>query len=265
LNENKLSAIATTGRKWNRSSEKLAREMAERLNIPYAERGRTNIPELCQSYDAKFALVAKKGLLTLVTPEAELFFHPNMAHLRLKNLRFGDGDRMAEAMDLKPGMDVLDCTLGFGADAIVASSVVGDSGSVTGLESQPLIEAVVGYGLANYTNDTDTVIAAMRRVKTVCTEAYEYLKAQPDNSVDVIYFDPMFRHPFAESKNIAPLRPVANKNPLKLETIAEARRVARQRVVLKESSKSREFARLGFTERAGGRYSKVQYGVMRLR
>ena len=168
-------------------------------------------------------------------------------------------------MDLKPGMDVLDCTLGFGADAIVASSVVGDSGSVTGLESQPLIEAVVGYGLANYTNDTDAVIAAMRRVKTVCTEAYEYLKAQPDNSVDVIYFDPMFRHPFAESKNIAPLRPVANKNPLTLETIAEARRVARQRVVLKESSKSREFARLGFTERAGGRYSKVQYGVMRLR
>ena len=265
MNENKLSAIATTGRKWNRPSEKLAREMAERLHIPYAERGRTNIPELCQSYDAKFALVAKKGLLTLVTPEAELFFHPNMAHLRMKNLRFGDGDRMAEAMGLKPGMDVLDCTLGFGADAIVASAVVGESGSVTGLESQPLIEAVVGYGLANYEKDTEQIITAMRRVKTVCTEAYEYLKAQPDNSVDVIYFDPMFRHPFAESKNIAPLRPVANKNPLTLETIAEARRVARQRVVLKESSKSREFARLGFTERAGGRYSKVQYGVMRLR
>ena len=146
--EHKLPALATTGRKWNRPSEKLAREMAEKLHIPYAERGRTNIPELCQAYDAKFALVAKKGLLTLVTPEAELFFHPNMAHLRMKNLRFGDGDRMAEAMDLKPGMDVLDCTLGFGADAIVASAVVGDSGSVTGLESQPLIEAVVGYGLA---------------------------------------------------------------------------------------------------------------------
>ena len=106
MNENKLLAIATTGRKWNRPSEKLAREMADRLKIPYAERGRTNIPELCQSYDAKFALVAKKGLLTLVTPEAELFFHPNMAHLRMKNLRFGDGDRMAEAMGLKPGMDV---------------------------------------------------------------------------------------------------------------------------------------------------------------
>jgi hypothetical protein len=57
---------------------------------------------------------------------------------------------------------------------------------------------------------------------------------------------------------------VANKNPLTLETIAEAKRVARQRVVLKESSKSLEFARLGFLERAGGRYSKVQYGVIRL-
>jgi ubiquinone/menaquinone biosynthesis C-methylase UbiE len=187
-----------------------------------------------------------------------------MAHLRMKNLRFGDGDRMAEAMGLEPGMDVLDCTLGFGADAIVASAVVGDSGSVTGLESQPLIEAVVGYGLANYENDTEQIIAAMRRVKTHAIEAYDYLKAQPDNSVDVIYFDPMFRHPFAESKNIAPLRPVANKNPLTVETIAEAKRVARQRVVLKESSKSLEFARLGFLERAGGRYSKVQYGVIRL-
>ena len=108
------------------------------------------------------------------------------------------------------------------------------------------------------------MIAAMRRVKTVCTEAYDYLKAQPDNSVDVIYFDPMFRHPFAESKNIAPLRPVANKNPLTLETIAEARRVARHRIVLKESSKSREFARLGFPDMAGGRYSKVRYGVIKL-
>ncbi|MCR5757630.1 MAG: class I SAM-dependent methyltransferase [Selenomonas sp.] len=264
MKDDKIQAIATTGRKWNRASEKLARQMAEKLAVPYAERGRMAIPELCESYGAKFALVAKQGLLTLVTPEAELFFHPNMAHLRLKNLRFGDGDRMAEAMDLQPGMDVLDCTLGFGADAIVASSVVGNSGSVTGLESQPLIEAVVGYGLANYTNDSETVIAAMRRVQTHAIEAYEYLQAQPDDSVDVIYFDPMFRHPFAESKNIAPLRPVANKNPLSLEVIAEAQRVARHRIVLKESSKSREFDRLGFTERAGGRYSKVQYGVMRL-
>ena len=39
MNENKLSAIATTGRKWNRPNEKLAWEMAERLKIPYAERG----------------------------------------------------------------------------------------------------------------------------------------------------------------------------------------------------------------------------------
>ena len=47
-------------------------------------------------------------------------------------------------------------------------------------------------------------------------------------------------------------------------TIAEARRVARHRIVLKESSKSREFARLGFPDMAGGRYSKVRYGVIKL-
>ena len=49
-----------------------------------------------------------------------------------------------------------------------------------------------------------------------------------------------------------------------LEAVEEARRVARQRIVLKENSRSREFARLGFSELAGGRYSHVHYGIMRL-
>lgn len=260
----KYMAVATTGRKTSAASIALAEETAARLNIPYIERGRAAISELKAEYGVDFVLVAKKGLLTLDTPAGELFFHPNMAHLRLKNLRFGDGDRMVEALGLTEGMSVLDCTLGFGADAIVAAAAVGAGGRVVGVEVSPLIEAVVHYGLANYTGDTVSVTAPMRRITTVCADALDYLRAQPDDSFDAIYFDPMFRHPFMESASLTPLRTVADGRALTAEYIAEACRVARRRVVMKETSLSTEFARLGFDKITGGKYSKVHYGVIEL-
>ncbi|MBQ1913638.1 MAG: protein-L-IsoD(D-D) O-methyltransferase, partial [Selenomonadaceae bacterium] len=89
----------------------------------------------------------------------------------------------------------------------------------------------------------------------------DFLREQPDKSFDVVYFDPMFRHPLMESENLNPLRAVADHRPVSLEAISEAKRVARHRVVLKENSRSLEFARLGFTKMAGGQYSKIRYGV----
>ena len=158
---------------------------------------------LRERYGVDFILIAKQGLLTLSTPAGDLFFHPNMAHLRLKNLRFGSagtGDRMVEAMGLSHGMNVLDCTLGFGADAIVASFAVGPEGKVTGIESQPLIETVVGYGLAHFKAENWPIQEAMRGIETVCADAFSYLKQQEDDSLDVVYFDPMYRHPLLETK-----------------------------------------------------------------
>lgn len=258
------TAIVTTGRKFHQETIALAQAAAKKLRIPYVERKKFSTEELKNRYDVNFVLIAKKNALSLETPHGELFFHPNMAHLRIKNLRLHQQqDHMVEALGLKKGMSVLDCTLGFAADSIVASYVVGESGRVTGLESQPLIEAVVHYGLQHYQDDTSPyVLAAMRRVQTICIDALSYLKQQPDDSVDVIYFDPMFRHPFLESKSLDPLRTVANRNALTPETIAEAKRVARYRVVMKETSLSAEFARLGFPKVIGGKYSKVHYGII---
>ena len=264
MTENQLSAAVTTARKWNDETIALAKATAEKLGIVYAPRLRLSVDEVRERYHVDFVLVAKQDLLVLDTPQGELFFHPNMAHLRLKNIRKGDGDRMSEAMDLKPGMSVLDCTLGFGADSIVASFVVGPEGSVTGLESQPLIEAVVSRGLSHFAGDTWRIIEAMRRVKTVCTDSLAYLKSQPDKSVDVVYFDPMFRHPLMDSASLTPLRTVANHAALSQEHIEEARRVARHRVVFKENARSGEFARLGFSRIVGGKYSNVLYGVLAL-
>ena len=80
----------------------------------------------------------------------------------------------------------------------------------------------------------------------------------------MIYFDPMFRHPLEKSISLSPLREVADMRALTRETIEEAKRVAKHRVVMKENARSAEFIRLGFEKVVGGTYSKVHYGVIEL-
>ena len=257
-------AIITTGRKEQETSRQLAEKIAAELNIPLVERKKRSADRLKKEYAADFILVAKDGMLRLLTPTGELFFHPNMAHLRIKNLRKGLGDHMVEAMQLKEGMTVLDCTLGMGADAIVASFVAGDNGQVTGVEVNPYLAAVIRHGCANFTADNQSVCAAMRRVKVESADYLDYLKTRPDKSFDIVYFDPMFRHPLEKSASLAPLRGAADHRPVSPEAIAEARRVAKKRIVFKENSRSHEFQRLGMDYVLGGKYSAVHYGVIEL-
>ncbi len=259
-----IKAIVTTERKVKEESRLLARQVAEKLQIPFVPRGTASIEVLWEAYQVEFVLIARKGQLILETPEGEMFFHPNMAHLRVRNLRLGQPDHMVTAMGLLPGMSVLDCTLGFGADAIVASFAAGAEGRVTGIEVSPLVSTVVGYGLAHFRAENYPIQEAMRRIQVVSTDYLSYLQSQPDDSVDVIYFDPMFRHPLQTSANINPLRCVADHRPVSPAAIIEAKRVARHRIVLKENSRSREFSRLGFPHIVGGRYSHVHYGMMEL-
>lgn len=257
-------AIITTSRKPHAAAEALAQRTAERLALPYVPRGTLSSEELRARCGADCLLVARLDGLRLETPEGELFFHPNMSHLRVKNLRKGQRDNMAEAMGLRRGMAVLDCTLGFGADAIVESFVTGETGRVVGVEASPLIEAVVREGLAYFKGENDVMTSAMRRIETHCADALSFLRAQREKSFDVVYFDPMFRHPLLASENLNPLRYAADHRAATPELIEEAKRVARRRVVLKETSRSGEFSRLGFPEIMGGKYSPVHYGVLRL-
>ena len=259
-----MVAVVTTDRKCHKESLELAAEMAKRLGLRQVPRQKESVAELMERYQADAVLVALQKELRLHTEAGELFFHPNMSQLRLKNLRLGEKDHMTEAMGLQEGMSVLDCTLGFGADAIVASFGVGESGSVTGLEVSPLIAAVTGYGLQHFLPGNYPLYAAMRRINVVNEDYLDYLRQQPDNSVDVVYFDPMFRKPLTASSSISPLRGVADHRPLSGDAVVEACRVARLRVVMKEASGSGEFARLGFQRLVGGKYSKVHYGVIDL-
>ncbi len=217
--------------------------------------------------------IARQGVF-LNTGAKQLSFHPSMAIIRLLNLLRGGTDRYLEATQLKAGDSLIDATLGFGTDALIGSWAVGEKGRVLGIEQSPILAAFVHDGLKHFTKIIpnakniekqevwSALAGASQRIEVGWGDHCEYLKSIPSSSVNVVYFDPMFRDTCRKSSSILPLHRWSNPNSLNQEAILEACRVARDRVVLKERKDSLEFRRLGFDILHGGRYSPVDYGVI---
>jgi hypothetical protein len=256
------SFAVTTAIRAGRAEKERAAALAESLDCPYVKRGRLNLGEVCRQAGTAGVLVVSRERVKLVYAGREFFFHPGLAKLRIREIIAGKTDQMVKAMDLRAGDHVLDCTLGLAADALVAGHVVGDSGRVTGLEAVPVVAMLVRWGLEQHRTGGGPLAAAMRRVEVLAADHREYLPVVADGSFDVVYFDPMFRVPRRASSVMEPLRPLAESAPLDPGAVAEAVRVARRRVVLKERRDSPEFRRLGFERVVGGRYSPVAYGVI---
>ena len=256
--------IVTTARKFSDDMKILAENTARKLDLKFVERKDFSTDSLKKIFGAENILIAKKNSLNLLTGDGEIFFHPNTAHLRIKNLRNGEGDRLIDAGKISAGMKILDCTLGLGSDAIVESFVVGETGKVTALEINPVLAEIVRHGMQNFSADNEKVLQAMRRIEVITADYFDFLKNAAENSFDVVYFDPMFRHAITKSSGINPIRPIANKNPLTTAAVNEAVRVAKNFVVMKENSKSHEFERLGFKIADGGKYSSISFGVISL-
>jgi len=241
------------------------RTLAAELGVPFVPRGGRGIATLLSQERAEGVLVfGARGLVLYFFRDGrqqKFFFHPGTALLRIKNLLAGKPDQMIQAMALRPGDTVLDCTLGLGADAIVASFVTGQQGRVVGLEKVAPLALVTAYGLRHYDKEP-LITAAMRRIEVVVADHREYLLALPPASFDVVYFDPFFQVPVKGAAQVAPLRALGEKEPLSELTIQAALKVARRRVVLKERRDSPEFARLGFGKVYGGQHARVAYGVI---
>jgi 16S rRNA (guanine1516-N2)-methyltransferase len=241
-----------------------AKHAASRLNVKLAVRGRQSVAQLLGRHNTdRLLLIAREGVQLIRAGEPPLFFHPSMAAIRLKRLGKGEPDPMLEAARVQPGDNVLDCTAGLGSDSIVFAYGVGPEGTVTALESEPVIAYLVSEGLATYDTGDAVSNTALRRIRLLHADHLAYLRQQPDRSVDVVYFDPMFRKAIDDSSSMSPLRQLANDNPLSPESICEAKRVARKTVVLKEQKQSEEFKRLGFTSVLPSS-RKLAYGVIQL-
>jgi len=238
-----------------------ARQIAGELAIPYLERQRQSLEKLRSQYNLDFLLVVEKDRLVLKNQESEYFWHPNMAVPRLKGLRTGRKDPLVEALDLQPGYRVLDCTLGLGADALVAAYGVGSAGHVTGLEASPLIALITRWGMEHFQGQNTHVKALLSRITVINSSYQDYLSQLPANYFEAVYFDPMFRRGREKSSGLNAIRPLADPAAVSPEAIREALRVCKHRVVLKEGSDSLEFSRLQAQSVIGGKYSPVAYGI----
>jgi 16S rRNA (guanine1516-N2)-methyltransferase len=242
-----------------------AHAYAAELNTSYAARRDLGLPKLFAAYpDARRLLVVQAGRLLLVDRNGhEFFYHPNMAFLRLGNLLRGGRDLLIEAAELHEGDSVLDATLGYASEAILCAHIVGKTGEVNGIEAVPELGLVVREGLKTVTTDQPILNDAMRRIQVIHLGHHlDYLRACPSRRYDVICFDPFFDEVLEGSEPFAPIRAFGDHSPLLAEALAQARRVARRRVLVKAVRWSDTLNALGITERCDSRTGKVVYGIL---
>ncbi|MDD9267783.1 class I SAM-dependent methyltransferase [Paenibacillus sp. GCM10023248] len=227
-------------------------------------RGKYSLELLRKNYnDPSLLLVTREEIRYYEDDHAPAFFHPSMALVRIKRMLRGESDLLMEASSAATGDTVVDCTAGLASDAIVFSFAVGPQGHVTAIESERVPAMLIQEGLASYHSEIAELNEAMRRITVHRMHHLAYLQGLASKSVDIVYFDPMFRKPIEESHAMSHLRRNANDEAIASASIEEAKRVARKSIVLKENRDSKEFARLGF-EHVLRSTTKTTYGVIRL-
>ena len=245
-----MKTVITTGGRPDDASRKLAMEAAKVLGYDVIERNKRSIARIQRDYESAVLVAGSERYdLYRIGMEQPLFFHPNSAAFRLKRIITGETDPLIETAQLVNGDSFLDCTLGLGSDSIIASFVVGDAGRVHGIEGDADIAFITGRGLKSYDSYSDELIKAMESVQVIHADAVRFLESQPDASWDVVYIDPMFSAPIAESSNFTPLRKVGLQSKLTEKWVEEAKRVSKRRVVVKDRFDSPVFDTFNFVRR----------------
>lgn len=256
--------IVTTTYEPSDSIVERSKRLSEELKCKWVPRKKNSLDKLNSLYhDSCIFVVSSQEIKYFHSHQPPLFFHPSTALVRVKRLIRGEKDTLIKYSNYASGDTLLDCTAGMASDSIVFSYHGGISAEITALESEFIPYIILREGLKNYNTDIPALDEAMRRITLKQENHLSYLKRQADKSIDIIYFDPMFRSPIEDSSALSPLRSVANHQPLQQESMDQAQRVARKTVVLKEQMESGEFNRLGFTE-VHKTYSKIAYGVIRI-
>ncbi|KAB2338197.1 hypothetical protein F7731_01105 [Cytobacillus depressus] len=254
--------IITTAGRTNEEMNALAINIAKELNSKYVFRRKRSVAAIQEAEKDDCIVVGNERLeLYLFGEKDPFFFHPNSAMFRIKRLLKGEHDPFIEAACLRPGKTVLDCTLGLASDSIVASFVVGVEGRVTGIEGNRYLAYLVKKGLQAWDSEISVMNEAMERIEVVNSLSLSYLKNLPDNSYDIVYFDPMFEEHILESDGIKALSRFAVYEDLTHELIGEAYRVAKEKVILKDHFRSERFKKYQF-EVLIRKSSKFHFGVL---
>jgi hypothetical protein len=257
--------LVTTSYKPSLALNAKAQKIAEQLGGRFVTRRQFSLPALRKRYtETEVMLLTDRELRYYMSDDdTAIFFHPSTAAIRIKRLIRGDSDPLLAFAGIGEGDTVLDCTAGLASDSIVFAYAVGSTGKVIALESEANLVMLLQEGLSRYESSVPALNEAMRRVQIEHADHLEYLLHMEAQSVDYIYLDPMFRNPVLESSAMSPLREIANKEAIRPETIVEAKRVARKKIIMKELKESAEFARLGFSTIYRSQ-TNIAYGVIEL-
>ena len=222
--------------------------IAQELDCIYWDRPEGQLSDFINDRGLSALVVVGQRDIVVHTPHARLRHHPNAAVLRVVNMLRDRRDTFVELAQLAPGDHLIDCTCGMGADAIAAAHAVGTSGSVHALEASPLLALLARCGMQRYQHPNhDAVTAAMRRVRVSNACYQDMLPTYPDNCVDVVYFDPMFGQTVTDSNGLDLVRTFAHSGRPRQGDIAEAKRVARRCVLMKDQIPGRTLQALGFS------------------
>ena len=222
--------------------------IAQELDCIYWDRPEGQLSDFINDRGLSALVVVGQRDIVVHTPHSRLRHHPNAAVLRVVNMLRDRRDTFVELAQLAPGDHLIDCTCGMGADAIAAAHAVGTSGSVHALEASPLLALLARCGMQRYQHPNhDAVTAAMRRVRVSNACYQDMLPTYPDNCVDVVYFDPMFGQTVTDSNGLDLVRTFAHSGRPRQGDIAEAKRVARRCVLMKDQMPGSTLQALGFS------------------
>ncbi|MCL6453401.1 MAG: class I SAM-dependent methyltransferase [Alicyclobacillus sp.] len=239
-----------------------AAELAAWFRCRMVERRDRSVARLLAEEDAEVLVVADTPpkLYHVRQPDRALFFHPGMAMQRIERMRAGWADRLVAAAHIQPGDVVVDATLGAGSDTLVLAEAVGPSGRVVSFEVSTVLADLFRYAQAQAFAPYAPLAGLAERIRVVAEDHRTGLKGLPNDSADVVYVDPMFRAVrVGRSANMDDLRPFTRTDALSAAAVAEARRVCRRAVVVKERPGSGVFERFGL--RPDKPRARFAYGV----
>lgn len=255
--------IVTTSGRYNQHTLQKAKNIAMRYELILIMRKKRSVKEIKERYMDDVLVVGNDEISIMpLSGDDTVKYHPNFSMVRGKRLLNNENDALVDAAELKPGMSFLDCTMGLAADSVIASLAVGPSGRVTALEQSFILYLLAKEGLASYDTNIEMINDAMRAIETVYQNHTAYLEKLPDNSFDIVYFDPMFDEEITDSQSLRLITEVTHTETLSQKAIDEAKRVAAKKVVLKDHFRSSRFEQFGFMQQVR-KTSKVHYGVIK--
>ncbi|MGL5085490.1 MAG: class I SAM-dependent methyltransferase [Clostridium sp.] len=258
-----MNIAVTTTREPEQSLIDKANNIAKELDIQYIKRGNYSINKISKISNIDGFIFIEKDKIIFKSEDDTFFWHPSTSEFKIKAINEGLNKPMVEALNLKPGHSILDCTLGLATDSIVFSYIVGEKGRVVGTEINKYIACITKNGLKDYKEAGDETKILMNRIEVVNSSYEDYMTALPGNAFDVVYFDPMFQKPNKKCESINSFRNFAHSEGLTKEIINEALRVCKNRVVIKERTGSGEFERLGVQKYYGNeKFGSIAYGVI---